>query len=498
MASVMTRQLADLAEATPQKRDRYVDLLRALSIAVVVFGHWLMAIVYMDGGRITGTSALDEVSGIWALTWVLQVMPLFFMVGGFSNLVSWRAAETRGDGYGAFVRGRIERLMRPTAVFVGVWLATSFVLDSVFGVGASIVHATGLLAKPVWFLAVYVLVVALAPMMVKLHERFRLRVLVVLAGAAVVVDIVRIGAGLELVGYLNFAFVWLFVHQVGFFYADGTLTAKSRKFHGAVAGAGIVALTVLTNIGVYSRAMVGTKSHLASNNDPPSICLIALTMFLLGAVMLARPAATRFLEGRTAWTAVIAANSMIMTVFLWHLTAMLVAVAIMYPLGFPQPVGGTVDWWATRPLWLAMLTVSLVPFVVVFGRFERPRAQRDEAPVGPAASVAAIALLVVGMGGFAEGGFADVFSPVGVELGIFTVNPLLSGLHMAVGLVVFKRPALQPVAALVLMALVALEVVAGNGTPFPATAPNLTFHAACATALFLRPSTRRRSLDGTR
>ncbi len=33
----------DLAEATPGERNRYVDFLRAASILVVIFRHWLVA-----------------------------------------------------------------------------------------------------------------------------------------------------------------------------------------------------------------------------------------------------------------------------------------------------------------------------------------------------------------------------------------------------------------------------------------------------------------------
>ena len=36
--------LKELAAATPASRDRYVDFLRAASIAGVVFGHWFIAI----------------------------------------------------------------------------------------------------------------------------------------------------------------------------------------------------------------------------------------------------------------------------------------------------------------------------------------------------------------------------------------------------------------------------------------------------------------------
>jgi len=42
------QQAADMAQKTPPERNRYVDLLRALSISAVVLGHWLMAAPFLD------------------------------------------------------------------------------------------------------------------------------------------------------------------------------------------------------------------------------------------------------------------------------------------------------------------------------------------------------------------------------------------------------------------------------------------------------------------
>ena len=53
-------QAADLAAKTPESRNRYVDLLRAVSICAVVFGHWLMAAPYVNGGDIIITSMLKH------------------------------------------------------------------------------------------------------------------------------------------------------------------------------------------------------------------------------------------------------------------------------------------------------------------------------------------------------------------------------------------------------------------------------------------------------
>ena len=59
------RRLSELVDATPDRRDRYVDFLRALSIVVVVLRHWLGAVVEWHGGQVTGTSALNLVPDLW-------------------------------------------------------------------------------------------------------------------------------------------------------------------------------------------------------------------------------------------------------------------------------------------------------------------------------------------------------------------------------------------------------------------------------------------------
>lgn len=495
MAVAMTRprrSLAQMATATPSSRDRYVDFLRALSIAIVVLGHWLMAIVYFDGGRVSGANALEVIPGLWMLTWVLQVMPIFFFVGGFSNLVSIRAAARQGQSRRSFIRSRVQRLMRPTVVFISTWLVLAFVLEHVFALGPAVQHATALIAKPVWFLAVYILVVALAPFTLSLHERFGIRVPLAMVAGAVVVDVVRIAGGLELVGYLNFAFVWLFAHQLGFFYADGTLTKLARRTWVACGAAALATLVLLTNFSVYSRSMVGVTGDGISNNDPPSVCLIALTVWLVSLSMLARDRVTTWLQGDRPWAGVIAANSMIMTVFLWHLTALLVAVVVAFPLGFPQYDGGSAAWWTSRPAWLAVLAIALVPLVLLFSRFERPRltAAAPQDVVGRVPTIVGVALVVIGMAGFAQGGFAGLVGSSGTDLGLFVANPLLSGFHLLIGLALIRSgsravvacssAALVGVAVLesIPMAPQLLEIV-------PVTPGNVALHLLAGLALSL-------------
>lgn len=78
-------------EQTPAHRDRVIDFLRAAAILVVCVGHWLMAGVYVnDAGELKRTGLLSVADFIHPLTWVLQVMPIFFLVGGFRQRTKLR------------------------------------------------------------------------------------------------------------------------------------------------------------------------------------------------------------------------------------------------------------------------------------------------------------------------------------------------------------------------------------------------------------------------
>ena len=87
----MTRiwsQAKELAAQTPANRNRYVDFLRAMSILMVITGHWLVATVYYADGVFAGGKLTEVQPSTQWLTWIFQVMPIFFIVGGYSNAVS--------------------------------------------------------------------------------------------------------------------------------------------------------------------------------------------------------------------------------------------------------------------------------------------------------------------------------------------------------------------------------------------------------------------------
>jgi fucose 4-O-acetylase-like acetyltransferase len=444
---------SSLAAATPASRDRYVDFLRAFSICVVVLGHWLMATVSWTPDGLRAGNALAVLRWLQPLTWVLQVMPVFFFVGGFAHLVGVDANRRRGGRYAEFVRGRVSRLLRPVVVLLAVWVPLTLVLDA-SPLSPDVVRpVTKLVVQLLWFLGVYVLVVALAPVMLSLHRRYGVAVPAALVVAAVLLDVVSLGYGFRAAGFVNVLPVWLFAHQLGFFYAEGRLGRRAAL---GLASGGLAALVALTAWGPYPTSMVGMPGERISNMSPPTVCIVALTCWLVGLVMLARPFVTRWLARPRVWTAVVALNGVVMTVFLWHLTALLIAVLVLLPSGFPQPAVGTALWWALRPLWFAVLIALLGLLVSIFGRLERPRATaassaRSSAPartsasasastVGTRRAVAGVALVAFGILGLAVVGLSEPATRA-ATLVVVRVTPLTSLVYLGLGSALLRRAA---------------------------------------------------------
>ncbi len=372
----------DLARATPASRDRYVDFIRAFSILVVVAGHWTIALIFWEDGQIFVHNVVGHQSGLWLATWALQVMPLFFFVGGFSNARGWDSLQARGGTYGEFMRRRMVRLAKPSAVFVAAWIVTEAGLH-VFDVGAAgVFRGTFLPFGPLWFLVVYAVVIALTPVTVALHQRWRFAVVVALFGSIAIVEVLRFGFGVGWVGWLNLLTVWVLIHQIGYFYADGSLVRSGPSLWWSMVAAGLVGLVVLTNLDVvtgelwYPRSMVGVDIEPVSNMSPPSLAIAALACWQIGAAMLLRRTVTVWLQRPVAWAAVVRVNTVIMTLFLWHLTAFVIAIVVLYPLGFGEPIEPTQRWWTERIIWIVAPSAILSVFLIVFGRFEQPTPTR--------------------------------------------------------------------------------------------------------------------------
>lgn len=399
------QQALSLARETPSKRNRYVDLLRAFSILVVVVGHWLMAAPQVVDDGLQFNRLLSHTTWTHYLTWIVQVMPLFFLVGGFANAASWRSARARAESYGSWLRARLRRLVLPALPLLALWTVGALYLLNQ-GVDPDTVRMASQAALvPVWFLAAYLLVVALTPVTLQAWERFGWASLAMIAVLAVIVDVISIGLGMAGVGFLNYLFVWGTVHGLGYAWADSRLGGVTRRL--GLAMVGLVTTVALVVVGPYPIAMVGLTTDGVNNSQPPKVTLIALGMFQAGLFLALEVPMRRWLARDRVWAPVVLVNARIMTIFLWHMTALLLVIGGLLLWG--QGLGIEVDspqWWLTRPVWLAALALVAWPFMALFGRFERPGEDRRPAP--PAwRPVIAVVLFCVGLGYLAAQGIAD-------------------------------------------------------------------------------------------
>jgi acyltransferase-like protein len=400
----MGSSVRELVAATPGTRDRYIDLLRVASLGTVVLGHWLMAVVTGDGVG----NLLAVVPELQLLTWGLQIMPVFFFVGGFSHALSYRSLRRRQPGgsvYSAFLRARLQRLLRPTMVFILVWGAAALIVQLLGGDGGLTAVALRLVAQPLWFIGIYLAMVAFTPPLLKLHERYGWGAFGGLVAGAVLVDGLRFVAHVPFVEFLNFAFVWLAVHQLGFLRADGRIRMPSL-----LAATGLVTAAGLVALGPYPLSMVGMPGEKVSNMAPPTLALLCHGLWLVGAVELLRTPGTRLVRRAGVWRAVVAANGIAMTAFLWHLTAMLGVYGALLALDVPLPEPASAAWWAQVPLRIAVAAALTALLVAAFRTFERP-VQTTPAPgSGPVAALGitlclfgVLGLSMVGFGGMLEG-----------------------------------------------------------------------------------------------
>jgi len=272
------------AVQTPPSRNRYVDFLRAVSIGAVVLGHWVIAAPWVEDGRLRLDHMLAVQPWTQSLTLLFQVMPVFFLVGGYSNAASWDAAQRAGTPYGAWIAGRARRLIGPIVPLILTWAAMALVFR-LFGVSYEIIRSGSILALvPMWFLAVYLLVVLLVPVTRAAWKRFGIWSYWALVAAAICVDALRFYDGHRpAVGWINYLFVWVAMHQLGYLWRDGRL-AGPRHALPWLAG-GVVAWAALTRYGPYPISMVGVPGDEVSNTLPPDVLLLALGAAQTGLVL---------------------------------------------------------------------------------------------------------------------------------------------------------------------------------------------------------------------
>ena len=383
----------DLASKTPDDRNRYVDFLRSISILVVIIGHWLIATAYYSDGTLTTGHLLKDQPQIQWLTWVFQVMPIFFIVGGYANAVSLESARRRGTDYAGWLVTRLNRLVSPLLVLLFAWALLAAILHFSGVTGDVLRLASRASLIPIWFLAIYTVVVVLAPATYIAWQRWGFASFWVFVIVGALVDAAFFAVDQQWLGWSNYLWVWLAVHHLGYAWRDGRMGSPARLL--TYSALGLMVLALLIFKGPYPFAMVGSPDEALSNTLPPKITLLLLGIAQFGLLLAIEAPMRRLLAGLRIWAVTVLINSMIMTLYLWHLTVMVILISILYLAGgFGLGIEpASLEWWLTRPVWIGVLYACLIPVALALGPLER-RARPADAAVPSAARLVVGALLI--------------------------------------------------------------------------------------------------------
>src|SRR5215831_1673332 len=315
---------ARIDAATPAHRDRAVDALRALAIAGVILGHWLVTALVVTSGS-TGHALHDQsplatMPVLTPLSWIFQTLAIFFLVGGYA------AARSYHGGYRSWLRQRLVRLSRPVLALAGVWapLAAGLYLGGVLRPDLHTVLT--LVLDPLWFLGVYALLTALTPVAVALVRRLGALAAAVPLAVVAAADAVRFGlGGPSWAGWVNVVAGWMVPYLLGIAWARGAFPGRTGPALMLAGGAAATAALVLW--AGYPASMVGVNGAAISNLNPPTLAVVTFGIAQAGlALLLAGPLA-RWMRRPLAWAAVATVNLSAMTLFLWHQTAFLAVTA---------------------------------------------------------------------------------------------------------------------------------------------------------------------------
>jgi hypothetical protein len=375
---------ARIEAATPARRDRTVDALRALAIAGVILGHWMVTALVLTHGR-TGealhdASPLASLPALTPVSWIFQTLAIFFFVGGYS------AARSFTGGYRAWLRKRLTRLTRPVGALAGTWalLATGLYLGGVSG--ATLHTVLTLVLDPLWFLGVYAGLTALTPLSVALVRRLSAAAALIPFLVVAGVDTVRFGlGGPAWVGWINVAAGWMVPYLLGIAWARGAF--GGRKGPALMLAGGVAATAALVVWAGYPASMVGVNGAKISNLNPPTLAVVTFGIAQAGLALLLRPVLARWMRRPVAWAAVATVNLSAMTLFLWHQTAFLavtMAGLLAGRLAGLHTAPTSLAWVAERLAWLPAFAATLAILWFVFRWAERaPRSPREPAPAGP-------------------------------------------------------------------------------------------------------------------
>lgn len=381
-----------LAADTPPDRDRAIDVARLGALLVVIFGHCALLLATIDSGGVRIGNILGEIPALTPVTWVVQVMPLFFMAGGAAGAYGWHT----GRAWGVWLFTRAQRLCRPVFWYLAVWSVALFGVRLTLGAESAADLGRESVAL-LWFLGVYLVVLAFVPVLSRLESgRATAAVVAALVAVAALNDAIRIATGTPMAGVANFVVVWLIPVVIGVAYARRLIGRRTAL--GVAVGA-LAAQITLAMIGPYEVSLVVTGTEHLSNVSPPTLLLALHCTWMSCAFVAAASAVQRWAQRRRVWYVVAVGNGGAMTLYLWHIVAIAIAAFSLHALGLDAYDVDAVGFWGRLALRAAVFAVVMFVLFRLLSPLEHLRLPWWDAPAsGTGARSVAAGVLVIAAG----------------------------------------------------------------------------------------------------
>lgn len=350
------------------QRNHLIDLARALSVVVVVTFHCLLyRIVVVDGLPQVVPWAPQPHAAWWTASWFVMIIPMFFIAGGFAHALVIDRMRSEGRSFSYYLAARARRLVGPLLLFAGFATLVSTAGAWLFSAPISVALSVQF-AQLLWFVAIYLVIVGVAPSMVTAQDRFGWWPLVVLTVLAAAVDAWSFATEDATVRYWNLLTVWPICHQLGIAYHRGWFRRGPVWVPIAVLVAAAAAIPVLVFGLGYPASSIGLGDIPIANVLPPTVAMIVLAFGQTAALgLLERAGVARTLPPRVE-RGLGVANALAVTTYLWHIPCIAIAGGLLFGVSrmLPALTGGLLSQpWVVVVTWL--LIVAIVPLI---GRLE--------------------------------------------------------------------------------------------------------------------------------
>lgn len=318
---------------TPLGRDRSIDAIRAYGLIIVVAGHYIMGIVQWNRNVPHLGNTLSSSISLQAITWIFQVMPLFFIAGGAANFISWKSAQSKETPYAVWLWKRAHRLLSPALVYLVVMIALGALItpNTNREMGRVLLNIS---TQLLWFLGVYIVTTALTPFTVKLYENFRISSVIIWLGVIAFCDYAHLAdTAFAPLSLFNFISVWAMVSQFGYAFEKNEIR---RNLALVIFTLAFTSEIWLVAVFPYPISLVGMPTDSVSNMAPPTLVLALHSISIWAILSIFKDKINQLCQKSKVWNVVVGANMAAMTIYLWHIPVIMFLTVGSHLIGFDR------------------------------------------------------------------------------------------------------------------------------------------------------------------